>query len=182
LKEISLHILDIAENGITAGADRISINIVENIKKDRLTIKVSDNGCGMDGKTAAVISDPFVTTRKTRRVGLGIPFFKAAAEACDGFLKITSAKGKGTSIHVEFQHSHIDRMPLGNIEDTLTQLMIGYPEIDWLFIYKTGNDQFGIDSKDIKSILGNIPLSEPGVINYIREQIRTGIGNIRITE
>ncbi len=182
MKEISLHILDIAENSVNAGADRIVIKVIENINKDVLSIQISDNGSGMDAETAATISDPFVTSRKTRRVGLGIPFFKAAADACRGSLSIDSEPGVGTTINVEFQHSHIDRMPLGEIENTISNLMIGYPEIDWLFYYQVNEEKFSIDSREIKEVLGDVPLSEPSVINFIRQQINEGIGKIRITE
>lgn len=182
MKEISLHILDIAENSVNADANRITIDIHENIKNNKLAINITDNGKGMNNEMVSVITDPFVTTRKTRRVGLGIPFFKAAAEACNGSLRIRSVPGKGTTVSVEFQHDHIDRMPLGNIEDTLTNLFIGYPEIDWIFIFRTDNDVFSIDGKEIKTILGEVPLCEPSVIRFVREQINNGIRKIRVTE
>lgn len=182
MKEISLHILDIAENSVNAGADRIAIEIIENLNKDRLSIRISDNGKGIDSETLAVISDPFITSRKTRRVGLGIPFFKAAAEACLGNLQITSELGVGTTVDVNFQLSHIDRMPLGDVENTLANLLIGYPEIDWLIKYDADGKHFEMDSKEIKEILGDVPLSEPSVIEYIRQQLTDGIGNIRISE
>jgi hypothetical protein len=182
VKEISLHILDIAENSVNADADRITIEIVENIKNDKLTVSISDNGKGMSEDTVAVISDPFITTRRTRRVGLGIPFFKAAAEACNGYLTIQSKLGEGTKVVVEFQHSHIDRMPLGDIEDTLTNLFIGYPQVDWRFVYQAQDKSFVLDGQEIKAILGDVPLSEPSIINFIRTQIHEGIGSIRITE
>lgn len=182
MKEISLHILDIAENSVNAGASKITIEVIENIKNDKLIIKITDNGKGMSEQTVAVISDPFVTTRKTRRVGLGIPFFKAAAEACNGSLSIESELGKGTSVTIEFQHSHIDRMPLGDIEDTLTNLFIGYPEVDWVFRYEANGDSFLINGDEIKEILGDVPLSDPSVISFIRRQINDGIGNLRISE
>ena len=182
MKEISLHILDIAENSVNAGADRIIIEIIENLNNDRLSIRISDNGKGIDSETLAVISDPFVTTRKTRRVGLGIPFFKAAAEACQGNLQITSELGVGTTVEVNFQLSHIDRMPLGDLENTLANLLIGYPKIDWLIKYDADEKHFEMDSKEIKEILGDVPLSEPSVIEYIRQQLTDGIGKIRISE
>jgi len=182
LKEISLHILDIAENSVNAGADKIIIEIHENINNNKLAITIADNGRGMNEEMVSVITDPFVTTRKTRRVGLGIPFFKAAAEACNGVLTIQSSPGKGTTVSVELQHDHIDRMPLGNIEDTLTNVFIGYPEIDWIFIYKTDDAEFSIDGKEIKTVLDGVPLSDPSVIRFIREQINNGISRIRVTE
>ena len=182
MKEISLHILDIAENSVNAGASKITIEVIENIKKDKLIIKITDNGKGMSEETVAVISDPFVTTRKTRRVGLGIPFFKAAAEACNGSLFIKSELGRGTSVTVEFQHSHIDRMPLGDIEGTLTNLFIGYPNVNWVFRFEANGDSFLINGEEIKEILDDVPLSDPSVISFIRTQINDGIGNLRISE
>lgn len=182
MKEISLHILDIAENGVNAGADRISIQITENLKKDMFTIIITDNGMGMDAETVAVVCDPFVTSRKTRKVGLGIPFFKNAAESCNGFLKINSQPGVGTTINAVFQHTHIDRMPLGDIESTLINLLIGYPNINWVFEYIVDGNKFVLDDKEIKDVLGDVPLSEPTVIHYLRQQIAEGIGAIRITE
>ena len=182
MKEISLHILDIAENSVNAGADRITIEITENINNNKLIVSITDNGKGMSDETVAVISDPFVTTRQTRRVGLGIPFFKAAAEECNGFLSIQSKLGEGTKVTVEFQHNHIDRMPLGDIEDTLTNLLIGYPDVNWVFKYEANGDSFLINGEEIKQILGDVPLSDPSVISFIRTQIHDGIGNLRITE
>ena len=133
MRELALHILDIAENSISAGADRVMMLVEENLTEDRPTIRIEDNGKGMDSETLARITDPFVTSRTTRRVGLGIPFFKAAAEACEGSFNIQSSPGKGTRVEVLFKHSHIDRMPLGDIVSTLQTLIIGTPDIHWIF-------------------------------------------------
>ncbi|RPI30832.1 MAG: ATP-binding protein, partial [Chloroflexota bacterium] len=111
MREIALHLLDIAENSVAAGAKNIAISVCEDLTSDRLRASVSDDGKGMDADLVARVTDPFVTSRTTRKVGLGIPLFKAAAEACNGCLDIVSQPGKGTCIEVEFQHSHIDRMP-----------------------------------------------------------------------
>ena len=179
MKEISLHILDIAENSVNAGAKKIRIAINENLYKDELSITIEDDGAGMDAATAARITDPFVTSRTTRRVGLGIPFFKAAAEMCDGELQIQSEKGVGTTIRVQFRHSHIDRMPMGDIENTLLNLLIGYPDINWEFEYTINNKVFSLDDKEIKETLGEVPLSDPLVLKYLRETLRTGISEIK---
>jgi signal transduction histidine kinase len=115
MREITLHLLDIAENSVAAGAKNIDIYIEENLLKDRLYLSIEDDGKGMDEETVKAITDPFTTSRTERKVGLGIPLLKNAAEACEGSLTVTSALGKGTKIEATFQHSHIDRMPLGDV-------------------------------------------------------------------
>lgn len=179
MRELALHILDIAENSISAGASRISISVTEDLISDRLTITIEDNGKGMDAETVARITDPFITSRTTRNVGLGIPFFKAAAEACEGHFSIQSRPGLGTTVTADFRRSHIDRMPLGDLASTLQTLIIGTPEVHWIFDYRINEDIFQFDNEPVKEILGDVPLSDPGVMKYIRETLRTGIAELR---
>lgn len=179
MKEISLHILDIAENSVNVGADKISIEINENLKKDELLFIISDNGKGMDSHTIAQIHDPFVTSRTTRNIGLGIPFLKAAAESCNGFLRIESKPNYGTTLTTKFQYNHIDRMPLGDISSTILNLMIGYAEINWIFKYHKNDRTFVLDDKVIKDTLIEVPLSEPVVINYLKNLINDGIASVQ---
>lgn len=179
MKEISLHILDVAENSISAGAKNIEISVVEKSKLDLLQISIKDNGKGMDAETAARIQDPFYTTRTTRRVGLGIPLFKAAAEACKGGLTITSVPGQGTQVTATFQNSNIDRMPLGDLGDTFLTLLIGSPEVGWKLVYARDNRVFEIDSSLIKEQLEDVPLCDPAVMKWIKEYIREGILDIQ---
>jgi len=179
LRELSLHILDIAENSLSAGATRIRIAIDEDLKNDVLKIVVEDNGKGMDAETLARITDPFVTSRTTRQVGLGIPFFKAAAEACDGALILQSQPGAGTTMQVTFKHSHIDRMPLGDVTSTLLTLIIGTPDIHWVFEYQVNEETFVFDDKIIKEALKGVSLTEPAVIKFIRDALNEGINDVR---
>lgn len=179
MRELALHILDIAENSISANADEVKINVEEDLDKDLLRIIIIDNGKGMDSETLARVTDPFVTSRTTRKVGLGIPFFKAAAEACDGTLNILSSPGQGTTVDVVFKHSHIDRMPLGDIISTLQTLIIGTPDIHWFFDYCYNGCRFVFDDKPIKQTLDGISLSEPAVMKFIREMLETGIQEAR---
>lgn len=180
MKEISLHILDIAENSVNAGATKIEIFVAENIKKDELVIHINDNGCGMDAEKVRRVTDPFVTSRITRKVGLGIPFFKAAAEACEGNFKISSQLGEGTKIYVKFKHSHIDRMPLGDLKGTLLNLIIGNPDIRWIFRYEYNEGIFEFDSQPVKEILADLPFSDPQVISFLRGSISDGIDQARV--
>lgn len=179
MRELALHILDIAENSISAGADQVKISVSERSYDDRLEISIEDNGKGMDEETVSRITDPFITSRTTRKVGLGLPFLKAAAEACDGKFAIQSAVGLGTSVQATFKHSHIDRMPLGDISGTLQTLIIGTPEVNWVFEYQVNEDSFVFDDKPIKATLDGVPLSEPAVIKFIREMLDEGIYNVR---
>lgn len=179
MRELALHILDIAENSISAGADKIKISVNERFEDDLLEIKIEDNGKGMDAETLARITDPFVTSRTTRNVGLGIPFLKAAAEICEGSFTIHSIVGAGTTVQAAFRHSHIDRMPLGDISSTLQILVIGTPEINWVFEYNVNEDSFVFDDQPIKEALQGVPLSEPAVMRFIRETIDEGINEVR---
>lgn len=180
MREISLHILDIAENSVNAGASVITISIIENLNKDILTIRIDDNGKGMDTETVRKITDPFVTSRTTRKVGLGIPFLKAAAEACRGGLEIKSHLGQGTKMSVSFQHSHIDRMPLGDIQSTLLNLVIGYPDVRWIMYYEYDSKTFTFDTEPVRKILGDISFSDPAVIKYLKQTIYRGIDELRV--
>lgn len=179
MRELALHILDIAENSISAGATRIKVSVNENLKDDLLRIIIEDNGRGMDIATLARITDPFVTSRTTRKVGLGLPFFKAAAEACEGSLNIQSEPGVGTTVTVFFKHSHIDRMPLGDLCSTLLTLILGTPDVHWLFEYRMNDETFEFDDEPVKEALAGVSLTEPAVMRFIREMIEEGIADTR---
>lgn len=175
MRELSLHLLDIAENSITANAKCIRIMVSEDSNLDLLQMSVEDDGKGMDEEMAAKVIDPFTTTRTTRKVGLGIPLLKAAAEACNGFLSLTSQLGKGTMLKVQFQRSHIDRMPVGDLITTILNLVVANPAVHWIFEYRFNLSTFVFDDEPIKVELGDVPLSEPGVLTVLRNMIETGI-------
>ena len=181
MRELSLHLLDIAENSITAHASEIKIFVEENTRTDRLIISVKDNGKGMSSEMVAQVIDPFVTTRTTRKVGLGIPLLKAAAEASNGKFEIHSKLEQGTRLRAEFQRSHIDRMPLGDLPGTLLTLFVTNPQIHWIFTYIFNDHTFIYDDEEVKEVLGDIPLSEPKILSFIRETLETGIRNTRIS-
>jgi hypothetical protein len=179
MREIALHLLDIAENSVAAGAKHIHIRVEEDVPDDRVKAVVEDDGRGMDAQLLAQVTDPFVTSRTTRKVGLGIPLFKAAAEACNGGLRITSAAGQGARLEVEFQRSHIDRMPLGDIAGTMLTLVVAYPHIHWTFQYRGGGAEFIFDDEPIKRELEDIPFTEPSILAFIRELIEEGIAGVQ---
>jgi anti-sigma regulatory factor (Ser/Thr protein kinase) len=184
LREISLHLLDIAENSIAADAKNVEIFVEEDLQNDRLKAVVQDDGRGMDEQLLTRITDPFVTSRTTRKVGLGIPLLKAAAEACNGFLVIASEPGRGTRLEVDFQRSHIDRMPLGDLVGTMLTLEVAYPNVHWVFNYRADGTEFVFDDKPIKRELEGLPLTEPSVLAFIRQLLKEGVESVQkaITE
>ncbi len=180
MREIALHLLDIAENGATAGAKTIRITVEEDTLRDRLKTVVQDDGRGMDADLLARVADPFVTSRTTRKVGLGIPLFKAAAEACNGGLVIDSTPGRGTCVTTEFQRSHIDRMPLGDLVGTVLTLVIGFPGIHWIFRYRLDDAEFVFDDEPVKQALGDdVPLTEPAILAFIKDLLREGVARVQ---
>jgi hypothetical protein len=185
MREISLHLLDIAENSIAACSKNIQVLVCEDFSLNQLLARVIDDGKGMDEETVLKVADPFVTSRNTRKVGLGIPLLKAAAESCNGYLNITSELAKGTTVEVAFQHDHIDRMPLGDLAGTFITLLVAYPPVHWFFEYKcipplvsTPSSKFQFDDANLKNELPDVSLTEPDVLRYLRNWIESGISNV----
>ena len=169
MQELSMNILDVAENSVRAGASLVEITVDEQRERDLLTITIADNGCGMSPQQLEQISDPFFTTRTTRRVGLGIPFFRMAAELTGGGLDISSTKDVGTVVTAKFILSSIDLMPLGDINETIFVLIHCNPDMDFVFTRRTGAAEMVLDTRSFRRILGDIPLNDPKVSGFIRE-------------
>lgn len=169
--ELALHILDVTENGITAGADLISIKIEEARRENHLDITICDNGCGMDAETLEKVTDPFFTSRTTRPVGLGLSLLKEAALQCDGDFQIESTLGKGTKVFARFVFDHIDRAPLGDMAGTIAVLLAGNPAVDFVYEHIVDGSKFELDTREIKAALGNAPLTDPVVIHHLSQTI-----------
>ena len=181
MRDLSLHILDIAENSIEARARRIDIRIEESRRLDRLTLEIVDDGRGMDKELLERAIDPFVTTQKTRRIGLGLPLLAQAAEAAGGKLSLASRPGRKTKVRATFQLSHIDLKPLGDIAQTLAVLIAGHPEIDLRYAHKTDGRIFRFDTRKLRAQLGEISLATPHVLALINKEIQDGLIQIRRT-
>ena len=177
MPELSLNILDVTQNSVTAGANLIKINISASTADDRLTISISDNGCGMTEEQVKNVTDPFFTSRTTRKVGLGIPFFKMAAELTGGSFRIESKVGEGTTTTAVFGLSSIDRMPLGDLPGTMTALIGPSPEIDFVLTMDFDGKGFVMDTRQFREILGGISLSEPEVLTYIRDYVKENMAD-----
>lgn len=171
MPEISLNILDVAENSTKAGASLIAITVHADTAADFLTVTIADNGCGMTEEQVKRVTDPFFTSRTTRKVGLGIPFFKYAAESTGGSFSIESQQGVGTTVTAVFVLSHIDRMPLGDITSTIHTLVIYHPECDFLYRYIYNEASFTLDTREFREILGDIPFDKPEISAYIKEYL-----------
>jgi hypothetical protein len=171
MEDLSLHILDIVENSIRAGASKIKILIFEDIKANLLLLEICDNGKGMDEDMVKRVCDPFYTTKSVRRVGLGLPLLAQTARECGGDLKIDTGQGKGSTVTASFQHDHIDRKPMGDIEKTMTVLIVSHPDIDFILEHKKGNSSYMLDTGDLKRQLDDIPINNPEVIKFIKNDI-----------
>lgn len=172
MPEIALNILDVAENSIRAGASLVTIEVRIYRAKDLLSVRIKDDGCGMDEEQVRRVQDPFFTTRTTRKVGFGVPFFQQAAESTGGSFEILSEKGKGTEVNAVFRLSHIDRMPLGDINAVIYTLLTFNESVEFHYSYEFDEKSFELDSRDVKEILGNMPLNVPEVSTFIKEYLK----------
>ncbi len=186
MEDLSLHILDIAENSINAGATKIVIRIAEDHGKDNCSLSVEDDGRGMDKETLLKSEDPFFTCgdnrKKKKRFGLGIPLLKQAATECGGEFRLDSEPGRGTTLFASFRCSHIDRKPLGDIGATMLSMMCGHPEIRYVLFYDIssasgngGGFHYGFDSDALKEALGDTPVNLPEILIMVRDSINRAV-------
>ena len=178
MKELSLNILDIAENSIAANASLVEIKVSELIDDNLLIITISDNGKGMSEDFLKTVTDPFSTTRTTRKVGMGISLLKLVAEQSNGTFDISSKIGEGTVVKAVFQRDHIDRPPLGNIEQTISTLVSCNLNVNFVYEHTFNKRNFIMDTREIAEALQGVPLNTPDVILWIQSYIREGICDI----
>ncbi|HKM39892.1 MAG TPA: ATP-binding protein [bacterium] len=178
MEELALHILDLVQNSLVAGATFISITINENRKANRLTISVEDNGHGMERGFVARVLDPFSTTRTTRRVGLGLPLLFMTARQCGGDLTIDSIPGQGTKITAIFELNHWDLPPLGDMAATITTMLVGQEETEFLYRHLVDEAEFCFDTRGLKAELSPVPLTEPKVLVFLRRYIKDKLANL----
>jgi anti-sigma regulatory factor (Ser/Thr protein kinase) len=179
MKDLALHILDILQNSVTAGATLIELEINEIPTKDTYSVKFTDNGKGVDAAMVQQVTDPFFTTRTTRKVGLGLPLLKQNAEQSGGSLHISSTPGNGTMVEAIFGYSHIDRLPTGDIAGTLALTVSSYPSIEFIYTHNTPEGTFIFDTKEIKETLEDVPISNPQVIAFMKDLIRENLEAIK---
>lgn len=171
MTEISLNILDVAQNSVRAEATLTEISVIADTKADTLKVTIKDNGCGMSEEQLQSVTDPFFTTRTTRKIGLGIPFFKMSAESTGGSFSIRSQQGVGTVTEAVYIISSIDRMPLGDITGTIHSLVTLNPDIDFMYTYSVDGRSFTMDTREFREILGDVSFAETEISNYINDYL-----------
>ncbi len=174
MKELSLNILDVAKNSTVAGATLVEISLVTD-EKGFLTMTIRDDGCGMDEETVKNVTDPFYTTRKTRKVGLGLPLLRLAAESTGGTLTVTSSKAPdshGTAVVATFDTLHIDFTPIGDVISSIVILIGGDPDCDFVFIDKTPAREVTLDTRELRELLGGVSLAELEVLEWIHAYLK----------
>lgn len=169
MEEISLHILDLAQNSIKAEASLIKINVVEDVEENVLSFTIEDNGCGMSEEFLKTVENPFATTRTTRKVGLGIPLTKQACLDADGSFKITSKENEGTCLTATFSYNHIDRQPLGDMKSTILILITQNISIDFIYTHTYNGKHFVLDTREIREAINPLPLDNPDIYEWLSE-------------
>lgn len=178
MKELSLHVLDIVQNSIRAGARKVEIKVKEQLSENLLVIEIEDDGRGMDPTQKKEAVDPFCTSRDTRDVGLGLALFKQAAEACDGHLEIDSRQGQGTKVKAVFVHDHIDRAPMGDMPGTLVSIIGLNKELEISYEHEVEEQIFKFSTEEIKSELGAVKITEPKILKWLEEYLAQEITSL----
>jgi len=180
LEDLSLHILDIVENAISAKAKRIDILVMEEPSEDRMVIEIKDDGIGMDEEVSRKAIDPFFTTRTSRKVGLGLSLMAQAAQETGGALHIESKLGEGTKVTATFRYHHIDRKPLGSMMETMTALLLGHSELDFSYTHRKEEKSYVLRSQMLKERFKNQSPIEPEVIQWLRKHLKEGLAQIGV--
>ncbi len=171
MRELSLNVLDIAQNSVSANATLIEISLCHSTNENELEIIIKDNGKGMTPEQLMSVRDPFFTTRTTRKVGMGIPLFKMAAEMTGGSLSIESEVGVGTVVRATFKTDHLDFVPVGDMTSTMVMLITMNTHIDFVYERSADEKSFTVDTRSLKEILQGVPLNEPSVSSWIKDYI-----------
>ena len=180
MEDLSLHILDIVENAISAKANKIEIWVIEEPREDRLTIEIQDDGIGMDEEVSQKAVDPFFTTRSSRKVGLGLSLLAQAAQETGGSLRIESKLGKGTRVIATFQYHHIDRKPLGSMVETMVTLLLGNPDLEIFYNHRKEGKSYVLSSSWLKNRFKDRSLIDPEIIQWVRTHLKEGLKQIGV--
>jgi hypothetical protein len=183
LDDLSLHVLDIIENSVAAGATIVEVEITEQIRQNRLIIEINDNGKGMNQEILAKVLDPFYTQKTVRRVGLGLSLLAQAAKEAGGSFDIRSEPGKGTHIKATFVHDHIDRKPLGKMSETICAFIVGSGQkVDLVYRHRKDNAEFVFSTVDVKKMLNGVVINHPEIIAFLKQHIQGGLDEISDSE
>lgn len=182
MKELSLHVYDLMENSIAANASLIELTITDSIKDNIYSFVIKDNGKGMSPDFLAKVTDPWTTTRTTRKVGIGLPLIKMNSELCGGGMNIKSEVGKGTVLKFWFQHDHIDRAPMGDLAGTIVMLCAQHEEIHYIYKHITDEGEYIFDTNEVKEVLDGMSMNDINIIRYLKEMIQENLKEIGYNE
>ncbi len=178
MRDISLHILDIVQNSISAKASLIEVSIADSVKENSYRLTITDNGKGIEPEKLPLVTDAFHTSRTTRKVGLGLPLLKQNAELTGGTFQIESKVGEGTRVTATFIHNSIDRLPPGDLAGSYLLLIHSNPDIDFVFSHQTDKGHFELDTREVKAVLEGIPITTPEVRQYLKEMLESNFNEI----
>ena len=173
MRDLSLHLMDIAGNSLESGAALIKISF--EFRMGLVTFKISDDGKGMGKELLDKVKNPFTTTRTTRKVGMGIPLLKNSAEMTGGTFSIKSMPGLGTVVEADFVAASIDRIPIGDIDETMKALILSNPSIDFELSFLNGEKKYELKTAEIKNYLNGVPIQNAKIIEWIGKNIREGL-------
>jgi hypothetical protein len=180
MKDLSMHVMDIFQNSITADATIISLDIAEDTNKNYLRLEFTDNGKGMTKEIARQVTDPFFTTRSTRKVGLGLPLLKQNAERTGGYFRLESQAGKGTRVFAQFVLDHLDRPVMGDLPGAIALTATANPEIRFNYSHTRNDKKYAVSTSEVKDALGDVPITDPAVYQYLREMISENLTEIGV--
>lgn len=182
MKELAMHVYDLMENSTAADSTEVRLTIVDSLKNNDFHFTIEDNGRGMSPEFLARVTDPYTTSRTTRKVGLGLPLIKMNTENCGGGMRLESEPGKGTRLEFWFQHNHWDRPPMGDLPGTLVLLISAHEDIHFIISYRTDKDEYLLDTDELKEALGGMPMGDIHIINYLKEMIGENLAEIGANE
>lgn len=169
VQDICFHIFDLVQNAVAAGAHTVRVSLLDSAASDEIKLTVQDDGRGMDAVTAARARDPFYTSKGFKKVGLGLPLLEGTTAACHGDFELDSEPGRGTTIQARLEKSHWDCPPLGNLSDTMLELLVSLDEVDLKFHFSGDRGEFSISSAEVRKEAGGLHLSHPDVYSFLRE-------------
>jgi hypothetical protein len=181
MKDLSMHIMDIFQNSITARATQIRLDIIENTQDNFLKLEFTDNGKGMTKEATLKVTDPFYTTRTTRQVGLGLPLLKQNAERTGGYFSIHSIVGSGTTVTAQFVLDHLDRPVLGDVPGVMVLTAMANPDIEFIYTHTKNDKHYSFSTTEVQEALGDVKLNDPLVYQYLREMITENLDEIGVT-
>ena len=177
-----MHVYDLMENSTAANSTEVRLTIRDSIRDNDFHFTIEDNGKGMTPEFLAKVTDPYTTSRTTRKVGVGLPLIKMNTENCGGGMKITSEVGKGTRLELWFQHNHWDRPPMGDLTGTLVMLVSQHEDIHFIITYTTDEGEFVFDTDEIKEALDGMSMNDLTIIRYLKEMVAENLAEIHANE